>query len=76
MSLEETKGGNSLEIQWLGLGAFTAMGLGSIPGQGTKILQASQGSWKKKKSPREKAMGRQRLELQCLWSPEAPRILP
>ena len=25
---------------WLGLGAFTAEGQGSIPGQGTKILQA------------------------------------
>ena len=27
--------------QWLGLGAFTAMVPGSIPGQGTKILQAA-----------------------------------
>ena len=26
-------------IQWLGLGALTAMGLGSIPGQQTKIPQ-------------------------------------
>ena len=32
--------GNSLAIQWLGLGAFTADGPGSIPGQGTKIPQA------------------------------------
>ena len=24
-------------VQWLGLGAFTAMDLGLIPGQGTKI---------------------------------------
>ena len=31
--------GNSLAVQWLGLGAFTAVGLGSIPGWGTKILQ-------------------------------------
>ena len=29
--------GNSLVVQWLGLHAFTAEGLGSIPGQGTKI---------------------------------------
>ena len=36
------RGGNSLAVQWLGLGAFTAMGLGSIPGQGTKIPQAVQ----------------------------------
>ena len=27
-------------VQWLGLDAFTAVGLGSIPGWGTKILQA------------------------------------
>ena len=26
--------------QWLGISVFTAMGPGSIPGQGTKILQA------------------------------------
>ena len=33
--------GNSLVDQWLlGLCAFTAKGMGSIPGQGTKILQA------------------------------------
>ena len=32
--------GTSLGVQWLGLGAFTAGGMGSIPGQGTKILQA------------------------------------
>ena len=36
-----TFGGSSLVIQWLGLGTFTAVGLGSIPGQGTKILQAA-----------------------------------
>ena len=33
--------GNSLVVQWLELWAFTAEGLGSIPGQGTKFLQAS-----------------------------------
>ena len=27
---------NSLVVQWLGLYAFTAEGLGSVPGQGTK----------------------------------------
>ena len=32
--------GNSLLVQWLGLHAFTAKGMGSIPGRGTKILQA------------------------------------
>ena len=28
---------NSLVVQWLGLSAFNAKGLDSIPGQGTKI---------------------------------------
>ena len=32
--------GSSLVVQWLGLCAFTALGPGSIPGQGTKIPQA------------------------------------
>ena len=32
--------GNSLGVWWLGLCTFTAKGLGSIPGQGTKVLQA------------------------------------
>ena len=42
MDLNCSKGGNSLVVQWLGLGAFT--GLDSIPGrgQGTKIPQATQ----------------------------------
>ena len=30
------KAGNSLAVQWLGLGTFTAEGLGSFPGWGTK----------------------------------------
>ena len=34
--------GNSLVVQWLGLCAFTAEGLGSVSGWGTKILQAVQ----------------------------------
>ena len=40
--------GNSLALQWLGLGAFTAVCLGSIPGWGTKISQATRCSQKKK----------------------------
>ena len=40
---------NSLAIQWLGLGALTDKGAGSIPGQGTKIPQAARHSQKKKK---------------------------
>ena len=43
--------GASLAVQWLGLGAFTAEGPGSIPGWGAKIPQAVQrGQFKKKKN--------------------------
>ena len=38
---------NSLVVQWLGLCAFTAEGPGSIPGQGTKIPQATANNNKK-----------------------------
>ena len=48
MSREQT--GNSLVVQWLGLHASTAGGMGSIPGQGTKILYATQHGQKKKKN--------------------------
>ena len=41
--------GNSLAVQWLGLGAFTAGDPGLIPGWGTKILQAMRLGQKKKK---------------------------
>ena len=37
-------------IQWLGLGAFTAEGTGSIPGWRTKIPQAAWCGQKKKKN--------------------------
>ena len=36
--------GNSLVVQWLGLWAFTAVGLTSIPGQGTEIPQDAWGA--------------------------------
>ena len=41
--------GNSLVVQWLGLRAFTAEGLGSIPGRGTKIPDGSVPRGQKKK---------------------------
>ena len=44
-----TTQGTSLAVQWLGLHASTAGGVGSIPGQGTKIPHASQCGQKKKK---------------------------
>ena len=34
--IKDQRRGNSLVVQWLGLGAFTAVGLDSVPGQGTK----------------------------------------
>ena len=46
----QVKGINSPAVQWLGLHAFTADGQGSIPVQGTKILQrAWHGQTRKKK---------------------------
>ena len=42
-------GGISRAVQWLGLLASTAGVLGSIPSQGTKILQAVRCSQRKKK---------------------------
>ena len=41
--------GNSLVVQWLVLGAFTAEGPDSIPSQGTKIPQAAWRGQKKNK---------------------------
>ena len=38
--------GSALAVQWLGLGAFTAEGAGSLPEQDTKIPQAT---WPKEK---------------------------
>ena len=49
--------GSSLAVQWLGLGAFTAVDPGSIPGWGTKILQAAWGGQKKKKERKRKKKG-------------------
>ena len=39
----------SLALQWLGLRAFTAEGMGSIPGRGTKVPHTSWRDQKKKK---------------------------
>ena len=46
--------GNSLAVQWLGLGAFTAVGPRSILGRGTEIPQDTKRSQKKKKKKRKK----------------------
>ena len=39
----------SLVVQWLGLSTFTAIALGSILGQGTKIPQGARPKKKEKK---------------------------
>ena len=44
--------GNSLVVQWLGLRASTAGSMRSVPGWGTKILQAMWYDQKKKKKER------------------------
>ena len=44
-----TNNWNSLAVQWLGLHAFTAEGLGSVPGGGAKMPQAAQYSQKKRR---------------------------
>ena len=41
---------NSLAVQWLGPGIFTAEGVGSVPGWGTKILQAARHGQKQNKN--------------------------
>ena len=50
--------GTSLAIQWLGLCAFNAKGVGSIPGQGTKILHITwhgqENFFKKKEKKKER----------------------
>ena len=37
------------DFQWLGLGTFAAVGLGPIPGQRTRILQAARPKKNKRK---------------------------
>ena len=56
------KAGNSLAVQWLGLGTFTAEGLGSFPGWGTKILSKLCSTVKKKKNTHKKTGSMQYLE--------------
>ena len=55
--------GNSPAVQWLGLGAFTARGVGSIPGWGTKIPQAMQCGQKTKTKNRLSLKILQELEV-------------
>ena len=61
----ETHRGNFLEVQRLGLCTFTAQGMDSIPGQGTKILKATKAKRKGKKGRKEGRM-KKRTYLQCI----------
>ena len=57
--------GTSLVVQCLRFHVSTAGGMGSIPGQGTKILQVTQhGTKKKKKTPEPQPHYRNMLESQ------------
>ena len=53
-SIEKCSEGYFLAVQWLGVGAFIAEGVGSIPGRGTKIPQAMQRSQKEKEKLKKK----------------------
>ena len=71
LGCSEVARGNSLVVQWLGLGAFTAVGPGSIPGQRTKILWAGAAKKKKKK---KKLLGIKR-QAGLVWLPALPPLL-
>ena len=49
--------GNSLVVQWLGHLTLTAKGAGSVTVQGTKIPQATQGSYKENPKKQTKKKG-------------------
>ena len=56
--------GNSLEVQWLELGTFTAKGPGSIPGWGTKVPQAVQHGQKNINKQKDNSQnGRQYMQI-------------
>ena len=58
--------GTSLAVQWLGLSAFTARDLSSIPGLGTKIPRATSLSKKKKEKGRLQRVSR--CIVVCVWA--------
>ena len=66
--------GNFLEFQWLELCVFTARGMGSMPGWGTKISHATKhGSKKKKQKTKNKdaltESSKESYEIGTLYSP-------
>ena len=61
-------GGNSLAVQWLGLHASTAWGMGSVLGWGTKILYAVRCSQIKKKKLKKKNRWIQGVGSSPVWA--------
>ena len=60
-------------VQWLGLQAFTAEGPGSIPGQGTKIPQATRHGQERKKERRYRNTDKQKIRVTLYsYHPEIP----
>ena len=49
-------------VQYLGFYIFTAVGLGLVPGQGTKILKAEKKKAKKKRKEKKKGMIKEVLQ--------------
>ena len=69
------KTGTSLGVQWLGPRAFTVVDLGSVPGQGTKILQAMRCSQKKGKKENILLSFKKLLELRSFCLKDTKQIL-
>ena len=65
--------GNSL-AQWLGLSAFTAVGSGSIPRWGTKILQAARCGWKQQQPQNKLTVDPKKHRVLTTGSPGKSRV--
>ena len=59
--IQKKKDGASLVIQWLGLCASTAGGMGSVPGQGTGIPHTSKWGQKRKRKRKKKKKKTQKM---------------
>lgn len=59
-TIRNTKGGNSLAVQWLGLCVFTAEVPGSIPGRGIKIPKAARQKKQNNNNKKSKKKGKEK----------------
>ena len=74
-NIRNERGETSLAVQWLRIHASTAGGTGSIPGQGTKILNALQcGQKKKEKEMKEETL--QPIQQKCEGSLQMNNYIP